>query len=183
MQAINNIYKVEKNDTIELSYELIDYNLKVYGNDKLLLEKTVNYGDDVNALLESITKYNEDKGYQFMGFDNESDIILGDTIINCVYDKKSYTITIKDNDEILEEFVVKHGDSVDLSKYSYSKDGYTFDGLSLNGKKISSIDSVNSDLVINAEFSVIVSKTGCNSSAIIYLSFMFILVLVIRKRY
>ena len=183
---VSNIYKVEKNDTIELSYDLIEYSLKVYGNDKLLLEKTVNYGDDLNVLLEKVSKYNEEEGFEFAGFDNESDIILGDTVVNCLYKENTYTVTIKNNDEVLEEVTVKHGESVDLTKYSYSLDGYDFNGFLLNGKKIEKIDNIKDNIIINADFTFKSANSdgGCNSASILYLSFLLLAIsFVIKKRY
>ncbi len=145
---VSSRYTVKGDDTITLYYDLIDYNLKVYGNGKKLIEKTVHYGDDISEILSSITNYNLLTGQEFIGFDNESNIITGDLIVNALYKMNTVTVTYKDNDIILKTETYNVGDNVILDNSDIEKNGYNFNYFTLNGEKITKINDIREDLII-----------------------------------
>lgn len=175
---VNGRYTVSKDDTITLSYELIDYKLKVYGNGKLLLSETVHYGDDLIEILNTITNKNEKEGQTFIGFDNESDTVTGDMIVNVLYEIKQYTVTYKDNDQVIKVETYNHGDNVTLDN-TFSKEGFTLNGFILNGKIVNSIENIQEDIVLNYNF---IENSGCNKGTVLYQITGLLMLLFIFKR-
>ena len=172
-------YTVEGDDTITLNYKLINYTLKVYGNDILLLTKTVNYGDDLLEILNSITELKIRDHQIFVGFDNQSDTVTGDMIVNVVYETKKYTVTYKDNDQVIKVETYNHGDNVTLDN-TFSKEGFTLNGFILNGKIVNSIENIQEDIVLNYNF---IENSGCNKETIFYqITGLFIILFLLKKR-
>lgn len=181
---VSSRYTVKGDDTITLYYDLIDYNLKVYGNGKKLIEKTVHYGDDISEILSSITNYNLLTGQEFIGFDNESNIITGDLIVNALYKMNTVTVTYKDNDIILKTETYNVGDNVILDNSDIEKNGYNFNYFTLNGEKITKINDIREDLIIQCHYSIIKSsENGCNNGAFVFeLANLLLLLFIFKKR-
>lgn len=181
---VSSRYTVKGDDTITLSYDFIDYNLKVYGNGKKLIEKTVHYGDDITEILASITNYNLLTGQEFIGFDNESNIITDNLIVNALYKMHTVTITYKDNDIILKTETYNVGDNVVLDNSNILKEGYIFEYFTLDGERITKITDIREDLIIQCNYSVIKSsEKGCTNGTFIFeLSNLLLLLFIFKKR-
>lgn len=96
--------KVKNGDTVYVKWTINKYTVTFMDGEKVLETFTnVRHGDTVTA-----PEVSEKYGKTFIGWDKKFDNVTSDLTINAVYDVKTFTVTFKDGEKVLETQTVEY---------------------------------------------------------------------------
>ena len=116
---------------------------EVYSSSKLL------YGEMISAPLEK-----EIDGYEFKGWDNESDEVTGDMVINAIYEPIEYSLEFYLGANKFEKFTTTYNIEESPALPTISGYGYEFEGwFDAEGNEVTSLEGQHGDVVLYAKIS------------------------------
>lgn len=96
--------KVKNGDTVYVKWTINKYTVTFMDGENVLKAYTnVRHGDTVTA-----PEVSEKYGKTFIGWDKKFDNVTSDLTINAVYDVKTFTVTFKDGEKVLETQTVEY---------------------------------------------------------------------------
>ena len=139
-----------------------------YG-EKIRMDKSEELNRGNPEKVDSATSYFVFTGWTFKGekWDFENDIVTEDVYLSPTFKeyKRLYTLTIQDDNGILDTLTVKYGDIIELS--DYKKEGYTLlaeiDDTSINRV------TVNGDLIVKLHYKPVGRESNLVSGILILL--------------
>ena len=113
-----------------VEYQKLNYTVTYKVDGEVVKEYTVEYGSEV-----PVYEYEVAEGYNFTGFElvtevEESEVVKQDMVFEGTTEIKTFTVTYKVNEEVVDEFIVEYGNEVPVFEYEV-EEGYEFTGFEL----------------------------------------------------